>query len=208
MTSTGASRCTSAAPPAASIPGSSRTEFPSLAKKDVRTELSIRVTTPARTFLDHAPTLTRQRLRRAFADARRSGHLKPQALHDILDRNPTHPGHTPLLQAFTGHQPTRSELEDTFLHFCQTYGFPTPIVNRKTNGHEADIRFPGHDILIELDGWDFHQDRHVFESDRDRDADQLAAGRPTVRITWERITETPTNEARRLKQILARFSRR
>ncbi len=164
-------------------PGIVTHQFPSLAKKDVRTELGIRVTSPARTFLDHAPNLTRQQLRRAFADARRSGHLKPAGLKDILDRNPTHPGHTPLTQAFKDHQPTRSEFEDTFLDFCQHHQLPTPTVNRKTNGHETDITFPGHDVIIELDGWAYHQDRHAFKSDRDQDADELAEGQPTVRIT-------------------------
>jgi len=189
-------------------PGIVTHRFPSLAKKDVRTQLGIRVTSPARTFLDCAPNLTRQRLRRALADARRSGHLKPAALNDVLDRNPTHPGHTPLTAAVTGYQPTRSELEDTFLDFCRRHDLPTPTINRKTNGYEPDIRFPDHGVIVELDGWDFHRDRDSFEGDRDRDADQLAEGHPTVRITWERITETPAKEAARLKTILARFSRR
>jgi hypothetical protein len=186
-------------------PGIVTHRFPSLARRDLRTELGIRATSPARTFLDHAPNLTRARLRRAFANARRSGHLKAAALKDILDRNPTHPGHTPLTQALKDHQPTRSQLEDTFLDFCRHYDLPAPVVNHKTNGHEADIQFPGHDVIAELDSWDYHQDRHVFESDRDRDADELAEGQPTIRKTWERITETPTKEARRLKRILARF---
>jgi predicted transcriptional regulator of viral defense system len=53
-------------------PGIVTHRFPSLAKKDVRTQLGIRVTSPARTLLDHAPNLTRQQLRRAMANAGRS----------------------------------------------------------------------------------------------------------------------------------------
>jgi very-short-patch-repair endonuclease len=184
-------------------PGIVTHRVPALARRDVRTERGIRVTSPARTFLDHAPTMSREQLRRAFADARRSGHLKPTALHDILDRNPNHPGRTPLLKAFTGHQPTRSVLEDTFRRFCRQHDLPVPLINVKLNGYEVDAYFPGHDVIVELDGWDYHQDRHSFEDDRDRDADQLAVGTPTLRVTWERITETPAKEARRLKQILA-----
>jgi hypothetical protein len=186
-------------------PGIVTHRFPSLAKKDVRTQLGIRVTSPARTILDHAPNLNRQQLRLAMAAARRSGSLKPAAIQDILDRNPTHPGHTPLLQAFKGYQPTRSELENTFLDFCARYDFPTPTINHPNGRHELDATFPGHNVIIELDGWDFHQDRHSFESDRDRDATHLANGTPTIRITWERITETPAKEAARLTHILAKF---
>jgi hypothetical protein len=58
------------------------------------------------------------------------------------------------------------------------------------------------------DGWDFHQDRYSFEHDRDRDAGHLANGTPTVRITWDRITEIPVKEAARLTAILDRFSTR
>jgi hypothetical protein len=178
---------------------------PSLARQDIRTRLGVRVTSPARTFLDCAPTLTRKRLRRALADARRSGRLQPAALQDVLDRFPTHPGHASLAAAAAGYQPTRSELEDAFVAFCATHNLPTPIINSSANGYEVDALFPGHNVIVELDGWDYHRDRHSFEGDRDRDATNLAEGQPTVRITWERMTETPAREANRLRQILARF---
>jgi hypothetical protein len=56
---------------------------------------------------------------------------------------------------------------------------------------------------VQLDGWDFHQDREAFEGDRDRDAEALAAtGAPTLRVTWERMTASPDDEARRLIRIL------
>jgi len=39
----------------------------------------------------------------------------------------------------------------------------------------------------------------AFEQDRDRDADLLNAGFPTLRITDHRLKHHPTNEANRLK---------
>lgn len=62
--------------------------------------------------------------------------------------------------------------------------------------------FPAERLIVELDGWDYHRDRHSFESDRDRDADTLAAGAATIRITWERMTHAPRREADRLQAIL------
>lgn len=188
-------------------PGIVTHKFHSLAKRDVRTQLGIRVTSPARTFLDHAPSLTRQQLRRALADARRSGHLKPAALRDVLERNPNHPGAAALKAAIAAYQPTRSEFEDQFPAFCRRNGLPVPLVNVKVNGYEVDAYFPDHGLIVELDSWGYHQDRHNFEGDRDRDATQLAAGLPTVRITWERISETPAAESGRLRAILARLKR-
>jgi very-short-patch-repair endonuclease len=180
-------------------------KFPSQARRDITIQLGIRVTSPARTFLDCAPALTRERLRRALGDARRAGHLKPAAIDDVLERFPTHPGHAPLLSAVKGYQPTRSEFEHRFVRFCAAHNLPPPTINRKANGHEADITFEGHQVIVELDGYDFHRDRYSFESDRDRDADLLAHGIPTMRITWERMTETPVREADRLRRILGRF---
>ena len=46
--------------------------------------------------------------------------------------------------------------------------------------------------------------RSEFESDRDRDADLLAIGIPTVRVTWTRFSLMPDREATRLHAILAR----
>jgi hypothetical protein len=46
--------------------------------------------------------------------------------------------------------------------------------------------------------------RSSFESDRDRDADTLAAGFATVRLTWTRLRRAPGREAARLGRILAR----
>ena len=57
-------------------------------------------------------------------------------------------------------------------------------------------------MIVELDGAEFHLDRYAFESDRDRDAELLAAGYVTVRITWERLKRQPAREAERLRRIL------
>jgi predicted transcriptional regulator of viral defense system len=176
-----------------------------LQSRDFRTRTAIRVTSPARTILDCARALDRQAgLGRTIADARRAKILTETALRDVVNRFPTHPGTTPLTRAIAVYTPTRSEFEDRFVRFCARYDFPTPIVNTQVAGHEADTWFPQHRIIVELDGWDFHRDHDVFNSDRDRDTDRLAAGIETVRITWDRLTHTPDREAARLKKIFDR----
>lgn len=69
-------------------------------------------------------------------------------------------------------------------------------------GFELDACFPVERVIIELDGREFHSGRHSFETDRERDAAMLALGFVTVRITWERLIETPEREAARLLVIL------
>lgn len=56
--------------------------------------------------------------------------------------------------------------------------------------------------MVELDGWDFHSSQQGFKSDREQDATLLAHGIVTIRITWDRLIDSPKREARRLRAIL------
>lgn len=175
----------------------------SFTRSDARRHWGVRVTSPARTILDVAPRLMAKALTRTVNDARLSRHLRLPALGEVIARNPYHPGAKllrPLVENPTG--PTRSAMEDEFLAFVEAYGLPTPLVNVTVNGFEVDVLFPEHKVIVELDGWDTHRARSSFESDRDRDAEQLSHGFRTVRITIERMHGTPAREATRLHEIL------
>jgi very-short-patch-repair endonuclease len=176
---------------------------PSITRLDTRRQLGIPVTSPARTLLDCAPQLAVRRLSRLVNDARLGGLLRMSELADVMRRFPRHPGAQPLarlLDAAPG--PTRSELEDAFLVFCERFHLPQPKVNTRVCGYEVDALFERERVIVELDGWDFHRDRPAFESDRNRDADTLLGGYATVRLTWERMTRAPHREAQRLSGIL------
>lgn len=66
-----------------------------LARTDLRVQLGIRVTSPARTMLDCALDLTERRLGRLVADARLQGLLHLGQLVDMIGRFPYHPGAGP-----------------------------------------------------------------------------------------------------------------
>jgi very-short-patch-repair endonuclease len=74
-------------------------------------------------------------------------------------------------------------------------------------GYTVDALFPTEKLIVELDSHEFHDDAIAFETDRERDAETLAHGFVTVRITWERIHSTPEREAARLRTILAQRAR-
>lgn len=175
---------------------------------DTTVHFGIPVTTPARTLLDLASRLDDDALARAINDARLSGHLRLPQLADMLARFPRRPG-TPRLRSLLddGRGPTRSAFEDAFIAFAQRHGLPRPEVNCVVAGHEVDALFRDHDLAVELDGYRYHDGRRAFERDRDRDADLLAAGIATVRVTWRRLASTPEREATRLRAILARQPR-
>jgi len=177
---------------------------PSLTRSDISHQHGVKVTSRARTLLDIAPRLTPKQLTRITNNALRERDLRPDALHDTLTRNPRHPA-TKLLTPFLdlpGQHPTNSHLEDEFLPFLTRYDLPTPLTNISLNHREVDAYFPHHNLIVELDGWDYHKDRHAFETDRERDAHHLAHGTPTIRITKQRVTTDPDGEADRLHQIL------
>jgi hypothetical protein len=166
------------------------------------------MTSPARTILDCAPTLTHKQLARAVNEGRRCTGLRPWHLEDVVSRSPNHPGARKLGRyTDTKDGPTRSEWEDYFPAWCRQHRLPPPVMGAIVAGHEVDALFPEEKVIIELDSWQFHQDRSAFESDRDRDADTLAAGHLTVRITWERVHRRPSREAARLHEILRRWRR-
>lgn len=176
-----------------------------LTRTDVRTQLGIRATSLARTLLDCAPTLTEKQLTRTVNEALRSPHLTEAQLADVIGRNPRHPGAKLLTQFVdSGQNPTRSDWEDDFPAWCERFGLPTPLINAIVAGREVDAYFEQEQLIVELDSWAFHRQHSSFESDRDRDADALVDGLPTVRITWTRTTARAREEADRLRAILAR----
>ncbi|MDQ6778623.1 MAG: type IV toxin-antitoxin system AbiEi family antitoxin domain-containing protein [Actinomycetota bacterium] len=176
-----------------------------LADRDITEHFGIPVTTPARTLLDNSLRLTDAKLARAVNELRLDGYLKLGDVTELLHRHPATRAAN-RLRAHTAHPerpPARSEFEDAFLPFATRYDLPEPQVNTRVAGHEADIFFPDHKLVVELDSWEYHSDRAQFESDRDRDPDLLAAGIATVRMTWERFNLRPSREAARLHAILA-----
>lgn len=168
----------------------------------------LRVTSPARTLLDMTPRLTDRQLKYAFNRLRLDYGLTTEQLKDVIERFPRHPG-AGRLKRFAGirHGPTRSRLERKFYAFCQRYGLPEPLLNHEIAGVEVDAYFPEHGLIVEIDGRDVHDGPASFELDRDRDATMLALGLPTVRITEERMDNTPAQEAARLRTILANLRR-
>jgi hypothetical protein len=176
-----------------------------LTRADIRTQLGIRATSAARTVLDCVPGLDEKPRTRLVNDALRSPFLTRNELAATRARRPRHPSAAlldPFLDRTDG--PTFSDLEDEFLAFCRTHGLPRPQINTRAAGRIVDATFAAERLIVELDSWEFHQDRAAFEDDRERDANALDTGFETIRITSRRITHRPAAEAARLHRILAR----
>jgi hypothetical protein len=171
---------------------------------EIRTHHGIRVTSPARTLFDIAPRRDDKQLARDVNNALHSPWLTVGQLGDALKLHPDHPS-TKRLRYFvtTTDGPTRADWEREFPAFCEHHGLPRPTLSARIGRHTADALFPDEKVIVELDGWEFHNTRVDFETDRDRDADTAALGHVTVRITWQRLIYLPDREAARLHKILA-----
>jgi hypothetical protein len=178
---------------------------PSLAPRDVTHQRGVPTTTRARTLLDLAPQLTKKQLTRLVNDERRERRIRLDALQDIVDRNPLHPG-AKLLRPFLQdpRNPTDSTFEDDFLAFVKQYGLPMPQTNIWLHGRKVDVFYPEAKLIVELDGRGFHSSRDAFRDDRERDTENLKHGLTTMRITTDRLELTSGYEADRLMEIYRR----
>jgi len=161
------------------------------------------VTTPARTLLDLATSLTRRQLERALDQseilrlfdlssfdalmASHAGERGVAALRAALDR------HT------AGTTLTKSELEERFLALCDDAALARPRVNSHVEGLEVDFAWPQHRLIVETDGWRYHRTRAQFENDRRRDAALARAGYHTLRFSHHQITTAPDEVVRTLR---------
>lgn len=55
----------------------------------------------------------------------------------------------------------------------------------------AALCWPDGRLVLELDGFKFHEDRRAFERDRRRDQDLVAAGYRVIRVTARQLEREP-----------------
>jgi very-short-patch-repair endonuclease len=149
-----------------------------------------------RTICDIAPRRSDDQLLQTVDDARIATYLTPTALDELLRRCPRL---TKLVDPASG--PTRSKLERAFQRFAATYKLPPYRLNVQLHGYEVDVVFDAHKLIVELDGWRYHQGRRSHDSNRERDTHLKDHGYDTIRITSDRLG---SREAARLHRILAR----
>jgi hypothetical protein len=177
-----------------------------LLPRDVTIKDGVRVTSPARTALDHAAATDLRRLKGTVDHLRLRHGMTLKQLHDVAVRNPYHHG-TTLLLTLTGGasaQPSRSGFERQWPAFAARHELPAYETNTKVAGFEVDVLVAGA-VIVELDTVKTHLLN--FESDRARDASILAAtGIPTIRATWDRFRKEPGLLADEIRRAVSRRS--
>lgn len=177
---------------------------------EVTTVRGIPVTTVARTLVDLADTVPKDRLAKAMNEAERLRVLDVEALARSLARTARRrgDGHGKLRRALAavaenGAHFTRSHLEDQFLSLVvKPHDLPRPTMNATIDGMEFDAVWRDKRVVVELDGWNAHRTRRAFQEDRDRSNDLTTKGYAVLRFTYADVTKRPERTAHRVAEAL------
>jgi very-short-patch-repair endonuclease/predicted transcriptional regulator of viral defense system len=176
-----------------------------LSAEDHSVRDNIAVTSVARTLLDLAEVVDRQRLARAVEEAERLELFDLKAIDRLLERSRGRRGTKALRLVIADFGPiaiTRSELERLFMSLCRESALPLPATNRLVEGFEVDALWEAERLVVELDGFAFHRTSSAFETDRRRDAMLLLAGYRVLRLTHRRLVDEPAAVAAEIRRLL------
>jgi uncharacterized protein DUF559 len=158
-------------------------------------EAGIPVTSVERTLIDIVPRLDDRQLERVVVAAERAGRVRWSELQRLLERTPRRPGAGRLRRATIRISPhaieARSPLEVDFLALCRDAGLPMPQVNVLVAGHLVDFLWLPQRVVVETDGYSFHNDRLAFERDHERTVELTASGYEVHRATYAMLKRDP-----------------
>jgi very-short-patch-repair endonuclease len=126
-----------------------------LAPHEIRERHDIPVTAPIRTIIDIAASAPDE-LDEATAEA-----IALRLTSGLLDAGPAR---------------TRSRPERVLLKAIRATDLPQPLANHRIGPWEADLYWPDHDLVVEVDGYAAHSSPRAFERDRRKDAELRAQG--------------------------------
>jgi very-short-patch-repair endonuclease len=146
------------------------------------------VTTVARTLVDLAAVLPLGRLRDAFERAERLRLLDARKVSEEMHCRRGARKIRAILAEWQDPEPTKNEFEQALRTLCREYEIPLPSQNVVLLGYEVDA-FWAPNLVVELDGWEWHRTRRSFEEDRRNAAALEAAGYRVLRFTWRQMRD-------------------
>jgi very-short-patch-repair endonuclease len=172
---------------------------------DVSVWRGIPVTTVARTLVDLAELLPFDDLARACHEAGVRHGTTPATVEAALARRPNAPGTAKLRRILRGDvRVTLSRLEARFLELLRAERLPLPQTNRPAGGRRVDCRWPARRLIVELDGYRFHNSRHAWEQDRRREREARALGLEFRRYTFGDVFESTRLMLAELRELFRR----
>ncbi len=179
--------------------------------RDVTTVGGIPVTTVSRTLADLAEALTHRELTKVLGETERQRKLDVTGIEESLERvrgrrGPATARLRAALSELASHGATftRSPLEERFLSLLKAHDLPRPATNAYVEGYEGDAVWRAARLVVELDGWAFHNSRRDFQRDRTKANALTAKGWTVLRFTHDDVMRRPhevvANVARQLSR--------
>ncbi len=166
----------------------------------------IPVTSLARTYLDLAELLSHARLIDLLEAGQRQNKLDVGAIDAVIVRNPGRHGIRALQDAvaeLSDDPPLlQSHLERAFRDLIRRHGLPMPQFNVYVEGELVDVVWPEHRLIVEVDGYKYHQGKRAFGNDRRRDRVLVRAHWTVVRFTDDQVDRDPAGVAAELSELL------
>ncbi len=152
----------------------------SLTETDVVIRDGIRVTTPARTFMDLRRVVSPAEFRKAVRQAEVLGYELDGVKADG----------------------TRSELEHLFLRLCRRHRLPLPEVNVRIGPFVVDFLWREQGLIVETDGRRFHRGATASAGDGRRDVELRRLGYEVRRFSYLQVTRDGAAVAAEVRQAL------
>jgi very-short-patch-repair endonuclease len=179
----------------------------SLDPRDIRRFQEIPITSPARALLDITPDLSDREVERALDEALIRRLVSHAAVKAVLAAYPNRRGVARLRALADPGRPTsetRSGGEEALLALLRRGDIPAPEVNALVGGYVADFVWREQQVIVELDGYDYHRGRAAFERDHERDAVHDRMGFLVIRVTGRQLSREPEAILVRVATALAR----
>ncbi|HUZ28387.1 MAG TPA: type IV toxin-antitoxin system AbiEi family antitoxin domain-containing protein [Solirubrobacteraceae bacterium] len=178
-----------------------------LTPADIQFREGLPLTSTARTLLDLADVLDQRDLDWAVDEAIQQRLVSLKALHRVAEQADGRHGAARLLRAAQRHRPggvTKSVAEKRFRALIRAAGLPEPLRNRKLRGVEVDCYWPDSQLVVEVDGYQWHSTRPKFEHDSRKGAKLVAAGLALMRVTWYQMEDESFAVVARVAQAITR----
>jgi very-short-patch-repair endonuclease len=179
-----------------------------LSALDVTSYRDIPVTTVARTLIDLAHGEPDWVVRRAWDQAEMARRLDPLEVAEAIERAGPRRGIRKVKRLLfltrpRGIERTKSGLEIKFLRLADSTDLPTPEVNEKICGWEADFFWRDQRLIVETDGGEYHRTALRRLRDAERDRVHRRAGYAVIRIADIELNDRPAEVVNTVREALS-----
>jgi hypothetical protein len=172
-------------------------------RRDITELNGIPVTTVPRTLVDLAAVLDEDELARACHLAGVIYGVGPSKVGAVLERRGRVPGAAKLRCVMNGETKVKlSVLEREFIRTLKREDLPIPDTNRRVGNYRVDCHWKTLRVTIELVSFKYHNSRHAWERDHDREREARSRGDEWRSFTYEDVLEDQTYMLAELRKLL------